>query len=249
MRRRQQLAYVGESLDNRRHRPPVDSTIVRANRWWPRRGQLVEGVDAWRRRLGRPSATAAWQPMACGNGPMLTTGSDSGQDRGRSSRRGTGQLRESVRRGMSAILDRLPISSARDPRDRVAARGLAAHRHRGRRKAAGGRPAVGRGRAYRPTSHDAASRRRLTDAGGPGLIGPGPPVCPAAAGALADPAGTPADDQELGRLPWLALLFLRAFFLRAFFAMLCLLVLVTIRPRASAARSRTGPTALRGPTR
>lgn len=143
-----------------------------------------------------------------------------------------------------------PYRSAREGcGDRVAARGLAAHRHRGRRKAAGGRPAVGRGRAYRPTSHDAASRRRLTDAGGPGLIGPGPPVCPAAAGALADPAGTPADDQELGRLPWLALLFLRAFFLRAFFAMLCLLVLVTIRPRASAARSRTGPTALRGPTR
>lgn len=31
------------------------------------------------------------------------------------------------------------------------------------------------------------------------------------------PAGT---TQELGRLPWFALLFLRAFFLRAFFAML-----------------------------
>ncbi|WBB74667.1 hypothetical protein O7602_03690 [Micromonospora sp. WMMD1128] len=30
-------------------------------------------------------------------------------------------------------------------------------------------------------------------------------------------------DQELGRLPWLALLFFRAFFFRAFFAMLCLL--------------------------
>lgn len=42
-------------------------------------------------------------------------------------------------------------------------------------------------------------------------------------------------DQELGRLPWLAPLFFRAFFLRAFFAMLCLLVLVTVRPRASAA--------------
>ena len=39
----------------------------------------------------------------------------------------------------------------------------------------------------------------------------------------------------MGRLPWLAPLFFRAFFLRAFFAMLCLLVLVTVRPRASAA--------------
>ncbi|EWM67710.1 hypothetical protein MCBG_04843 [Micromonospora sp. M42] len=29
-------------------------------------------------------------------------------------------------------------------------------------------------------------------------------------------------------MPWLALLFFRAFFLRAFFAMLCLLVLVTV---------------------
>ncbi|WP_168215463.1 hypothetical protein [Micromonospora sp. MH33] len=36
-------------------------------------------------------------------------------------------------------------------------------------------------------------------------------------------------------MPWLAPLFFRAFFFRAFFAMLCLLVLVTVRPRASAA--------------
>lgn len=34
-------------------------------------------------------------------------------------------------------------------------------------------------------------------------------------------------------MPWLALLFLRAFFFRAFFAMLCLLVLVTV-PSAAA---------------
>lgn len=42
-------------------------------------------------------------------------------------------------------------------------------------------------------------------------------------------------------MPWLALLFFRAFFFRAFFAMLCLLVLVTVRPRTSAAEVAYGP--------
>ncbi|OHX05865.1 hypothetical protein BFV98_24165 [Micromonospora sp. WMMB235] len=53
----------------------------------------------------------------------------------------------------------------------------------------------------------------------------------------------------MGRLPWLALLFLRAFFLRAFFAMLCLLVLVTVPSaagrgggRGAALRARRWPT-------
>ncbi|RZU77971.1 biotin-dependent enzyme [Micromonospora kangleipakensis] len=52
-------------------------------------------------------------------------------------------------------------------------------------------------------------------------------------------------------MPWFAALFLRAFFLRDFFAILCLLVLVTVRPRASAAEvayRSSGPPGVRGPT-
>ncbi len=50
-------------------------------------------------------------------------------------------------------------------------------------------------------------------------------------------------------MPWLAPLFFRAFFFRAFFAMLCLLVLVTIRPRVNAADAVCGLHVGREPTR
>ena len=75
-------------------------------------------------------------------------------------------------------------------------------------------------RAPSPASWRTERRTALINTGGPGRFDPGHRCARPGPELLILEAGVPADDQELGRLPWLAALFLRAFFLRDFFAML-----------------------------